>query len=39
VDDMVQACRQGPPLAKVAGVAVTPATSPHGESFEQRSTY
>jgi acylphosphatase len=39
VDDMVQACRQGPPLAKVAGVAVTPASSPHGETFEQRSTY
>jgi acylphosphatase len=39
VDDMVQACRQGPPLAKVAGVAVTPAPFPHNESFEQRSTY
>ena len=39
VDDMVQACHQGPPLAKVAGVAVTPASSPHGETFEQRSTY
>jgi acylphosphatase len=39
VDDMLQACRQGPPLAKVAGVAVTPAPFPHNESFEQRSTY
>jgi acylphosphatase len=39
VDDMVQACHQGPPLAKVADVAVTPASSPHGETFEQRSTY
>jgi acylphosphatase len=39
VDDMVQACHQGPPLAKVAGVAVTPAPSPHGETFEQRLTY
>ena len=39
VDDMLQACRQGPPLAKVAGVAITPAPFPHNESFEQRSTY
>lgn len=39
VDDMVQACHRGPPLARVAGVAVTPASSPHGETFEQRSTY
>jgi acylphosphatase len=39
VDDMLQACRQGPPLAKVAGVAVTPASFPHNDGFEQRSTY
>ena len=39
VDDMVQACHRGPPLARVAGVAVTPASIPHDETFEQRSTY
>ena len=39
VDDMLRACRQGPPLAKVAGVAVTPASFPHNDGFEQRSTY
>ena len=39
VDDMVQACHRGPPLARVAGVAVTPASFPHDETFEQRSTY
>jgi acylphosphatase len=39
VDAMLQACYRGPPLAKVAGVAVTPAPFPHNESFEQRSTY
>jgi acylphosphatase len=39
VDDMVKACHQGPPHARVAGVAVTPASFPRGEGFEQRSTY
>ena len=39
VDDMLQACHRGPPLARVAGVAVTPASFPHNDGFEQRSTY
>ena len=39
VDDMLQACHRGPPLARVAGVAVTPASFPHNGGFEQRSTY
>jgi acylphosphatase len=39
VDDMVEACRRGPPHARVAGVAATPASFPHGQGFEQRSTY
>jgi acylphosphatase len=39
VDDMVKACHQGPPHARVAGVAVTPVSFPHCEGFKQRSTY
>jgi acylphosphatase len=39
VDDMVKACREGPPRARVAGVAITPASDPGLKEFEQRATH
>ena len=39
VDAMVEACREGPPHARVAGIAVTPTGDPGLKEFEQRSAH
>ena len=38
VDDMVAACRQGPPAARVANVAEHPAEDPGGQGFTHLPT-
>ncbi len=38
VDDMILACRQGPPLAKVESIASEATTEDPPEDFEQRPT-
>lgn len=38
VDAMLAQCREGPPLARVADMAVTPAEDPGEAGFEQRPT-
>ena len=38
VDDMIAACRQGPPAARVTSVAVEPWAEHPGHGFHQRPT-
>ncbi len=38
VERMIEACREGPPLAVVAGVEVTPAAPEPGTGFRQLPT-
>lgn len=38
VDEMVAACRQGPPLARVSNVTVSAAEPPDGAGFESMPT-
>ena len=38
VNEMLEKCWQGPPLARVDGVMVTETTAPENKSFLQKST-
>jgi acylphosphatase len=38
VDDMLAACRQGPPAAEVEDVSITPQTADPGRGFRKLST-
>lgn len=38
VDEILERCWQGPPLARVDGVVQTPASTPENNTFEQRPT-
>ncbi len=39
VDDMIQACRQGPPSAHVAGITPYPAEAPERGGFQHLPTF
>ncbi len=38
VDDMVEACRRGPPAARVDGITASPAEAPEGAGFHSLAT-
>ena len=39
VDDMIEACRQGPPMARVVNITEHPAEAPEGDGFGHRPTF
>ena len=39
VDDMIAACRQGPPAAHVTGITQYPAEAPEGDGFGHLPTF